>query len=110
MTNFQSSKLQLTAGCRFGLSLSKRIEYLSLAASNARSEFPTAATRQETIELLTEAEDKLEVAQVQIEIQRSISQLDDDDDERKEEAMKRLDEQLFTISEVCISFDATTRS
>lgn len=83
-----------------GLDLAKRLEYLSLAASNARSQFPAASGRHETQELLREAEDRLDVAAIQVDIQRRISTLSDIEDEQKDELIAQLDEQLFSVTDV----------
>jgi nuclear pore complex protein Nup155 len=88
----------------FDLDLAKRLEYLSLAASQARSQFPSAANRIEMQELLSEAEDKLEVAQVQIEIQRAIIALTDLDVDHKEAALAHINERLFNITELYSDF------
>lgn len=85
---------------RFGLDLGKRLEYLSLAASNARSQFPAASGRYETQELLREAEDRLDVAQIQVEIQRRIAVLPDLEEDQKASLISRLDEQLFSVTDV----------
>lgn len=54
----------------FGMTLEKRIEYLSLALGNAKShqasEFETS--HQAPVEFLTDLDEKLEVANVQLEI------------------------------------------
>lgn len=85
---------------RLGLNLPRRLEYLSLAASNARSQSPTVGNRQETIDLLTEAEEKLEVAQVQMETQRAISVAHNIDDDTRDNAVAKLDTKLYNITEV----------
>jgi hypothetical protein len=56
------------------LDLERRIEYLSLAVSNAKSHPSSEYGQQETaVEFLTDLEDKLEVAQVQLEIANLLS-------------------------------------
>lgn len=54
---------------RFQLQLDRRLEYLTLAVGNAKSHPVSAGGRHETaIAFLTDLEEKLEVAQVQLEI------------------------------------------
>ncbi|QRV86756.1 non-repetitive/WGA-negative nucleoporin carboxy-terminal protein [Ceratobasidium sp. AG-Ba] len=61
--------LQSLADSENDLSLERRIEYLSLAVSNAKSHPGSEYGQQEaSVEFLTDLEDKLEVAQVQLEI------------------------------------------
>jgi nuclear pore complex protein Nup155 len=88
----------------FDLDLAKRLEYLSLAASQARSQFPSASNRLEVQELLSEAEDKLEVAQVQLEVQRAIMGLSNIDSEQKDAALAQINERLYTITELYSDF------
>lgn len=58
---------------RFDLDLGTRIEYLTLAVANAKSHPISAGGRHETaIAFLTDLEEKLEVAQVQLEIYNTL--------------------------------------
>ena len=81
----------------YSLPIHKRVEYLSLAVGNAKSEFPSS--RGDAVQFLTDAEEKLEVAQVQIEIYRAIEELDLEDAE-KQSVLERVEQGLYTISEV----------
>ena len=55
------------------MSLSSRVEYLTLAVGNAKSHPVSAGGRHETaIAFLTELEEKLDVAQVQLELQAAL--------------------------------------
>jgi nuclear pore complex protein Nup155 len=59
---------------RSDLDLESRIEHLSLAVSNAKSHPSSEYGQHETaVEFLTDLEDKLEVAQVQLEIANLLS-------------------------------------
>lgn len=70
---------------------------MSLAVGNAKSQFP--ATRDDAVQFLTDIEEKLEVAQVQIEIFRAIEELDLPSDEKRQ-WLDRVEDRLYTISEV----------
>jgi nuclear pore complex protein Nup155 len=83
----------------FPLSIHKRVEYLSLAVGNAKSQFPS--TRGDAVQFLTDVEEKLEVAQVQIEIYRAIEDLDLSPAEKRQ-WLDKVEDRLFTISEVRI--------
>ena len=101
--------------CRLNLQLTRRIEYLSLAVSNAKST-PNLTTKSENGEIfsfLTDLEEKLEVAQVQIEVLQNVLDLSDDqfdlnnhhNEDRnagptKEDVVQVLQSRLLTISEV----------
>jgi nuclear pore complex protein Nup155 len=90
---------------RLPLSLSQRIEYLTLAVGNAKSHPVSAGGKHESaISFLTELEEKLEVSQVQFEIFHTLSprlqsQPSDPDLTEKVELLER---GLFNITEVCI--------
>ena len=99
----------LIPGYSFPLSLHKRVEYLSLAVSNAKSQLPSAASATSAaslgVEFLTEIEEKLEVAMVQIEIFRAVEESprigrDMERDEEKSTWLEKLEDKLYTISEV----------
>lgn len=82
----------------FPLALHQRVEYLSLAVGNAKSQVPSTS-RGDTVQFLTEIEEKLEVAQVQIEIFRAIEEGNLPQDE-KQQWLDKVEDRLFTISEV----------
>lgn len=84
----------------FGLSLNKRLEYLSLASSNAKSQFPNPSMRQDIISFLTEIDEKLEVGSVQVEIYQQVEELIDLEDQQRTNLLKQLDERLYSITEV----------
>lgn len=92
----------LAESTEFALNLNKRLEYLSLASSNAKSQFPSPAMRQDIIGFLTEIDEKLEVGAVQVEIYRQLEELTDLEDHQKEGMRKRLEGRLFSISEVSL--------
>ena len=56
--------------------------------------------RQDIISFLTEIDEKLEVGTVQVEVFRQVEDLQDVTDQQKDNMLKRLDERLFSISEV----------
>ena len=88
---------------RFSLSLSQRIEYLTLAVGNAKSHPVSAGGKHESaISFLTDLEEKLDVSQVQLEIFFTLSprlqaQPTDSDLREKVELLER---GLFNITEV----------
>ena len=84
----------------FDLPLEARLEYLTLAVGNAKSHPVSAGSRQETaIAFLTDLEEKLEVAQVQLEILNFLQKYYHDQDERGER-VRLLSKGLMTITEV----------
>ncbi|KAI5478404.1 nuclear pore complex protein Nup155 [Pseudohyphozyma bogoriensis] len=85
----------------FPLSLHKRVEYLALAVGNAKSQFPTSKT--DSVQFLTEVEEKLEVAQVQVEIFRAIEELSLPAEE-KAAWLEKCEDRLYTISELYSEF------
>ncbi|GJN92310.1 hypothetical protein Rhopal_005340-T1 [Rhodotorula paludigena] len=86
----------------FPLALQKRVEYLSLAVGNAKSQLPSSA-RGDAVQFLTDVEEKLEVAQVQIEIFRAIEDGRMPQDE-KQAWLEKVEDRLFTISELYSEF------
>ncbi|GAA5858950.1 hypothetical protein JCM8547_007170 [Rhodosporidiobolus lusitaniae] len=84
------------------LSLQKRVEYLSLAVGNAKSQLPSTS-RGDAVQFLTDVEEKLEVAQVQIEIFRAIEEGDLPQDE-KQAWLEKVEDRLLTISELYSDF------
>ena len=88
----------------FDLPLDARLEYLTLAVGNAKSHPVSAGSRQETaIAFLTDLEEKLEVAQVQLELLNTLMPHFNDQDEVGEKA-RLLSQRLMSITEVCASF------
>ncbi|KAI0304810.1 nucleoporin [Russula brevipes] len=93
----------LAESSEFSLSLSQRIEYLTLAVGNAKSHPVSAGGKHESaIAFLTELEEKLEVSQVQLEIFHTLSprlqsQPSDSDLREKVELLER---GLFSITEL----------
>ncbi|PCH33730.1 nucleoporin [Wolfiporia cocos MD-104 SS10] len=68
----------------FDFDLPRRLEYLTLAVSNAKSNPVTASNKRETaIAYLTELEDKLAVAQVQLELYNTLAPLHKEGEARK---------------------------
>jgi hypothetical protein len=87
---------------RFDLNLDVRLEYLTLAVANAKSHPISATGKHETaIAFLTDLEEKLDVAQVQLEIYNTLSPHVDDAVEVGDR-IKTLSKRLFTMTEVCI--------
>lgn len=89
---------------RFELNLDARLEYLTLAVANAKSHPISTGGRHETaIAFLTELEEKLDVAQVQLEIYNTLSpHINDDKDVG--DRIQTLSKQLFKMQDVRISF------
>lgn len=85
----------------FPLSLQKRVEYLSLAVGNAKSQLPSSSSSRggDAVQFLTDVEEKLEVAQVQIEVLRAIEEGSLPSDE-KQAWLDKVEERLFTVTEV----------
>jgi nuclear pore complex protein Nup155 len=85
---------------RFDLHLDARIEYLTLAVANAKSHPISIGGRHETaIAFLTDLEEKLDVAQVQLEIYNTLLPHVNDAPEVGER-IKSLSTQLFTMTDV----------
>lgn len=76
------------------------MEYLSLAVGNAKSQLPSS--KGDAVQFLTECEEKLEVAQVQIEIIRAIEESSLPQLE-KENVVSRLGQGLCSISDVSLA-------
>jgi nuclear pore complex protein Nup155 len=84
----------------FDLSLNQRLEYLTLAVGNAKSHPVSVGGRHETaIAFLTELEEKLEVAQVQLEVYNTL-QPHIDDDPHVGNRIRLLNKKLLPVSEV----------
>ncbi|CEQ42380.1 SPOSA6832_04172, partial [Sporobolomyces salmonicolor] len=86
----------------FPLSLQKRVEYLSLAVGNAKSQAPSGS-RGDSVQFLTDVEEKLEVAQVQIEVFRAIEDSNMDPEEKRA-WLEKVEDRLFTITELYSEF------
>ncbi|GEM10376.1 nuclear pore complex protein Nup155 [Rhodotorula toruloides] len=86
----------------FPLSLQKRVEYLSLAVGNAKSQIPSSS-RGDAVQFVTDVEEKLEVAQVQVEIFRAIEESEMPQDE-KQRWLDKVEDRLFTITELYSEF------
>lgn len=85
---------------RFNLNLDVRLEYLTLAVANAKSHPISATGRHETaIAFLTDLEEKLDVAQVQLEIYNTLLPHVNDAQEVGDR-IKLLSTRLFTMTEV----------
>lgn len=85
---------------RFDLPLDARLEYLTLAVGNAKSHPVSVGSRHETaIAFLTDLEEKLEVAQVQLELFNILSPHMNDPGEIGEK-VKLLSKGLMTVTEV----------
>lgn len=83
------------------MDLSTRIEYFTLAVGNAKSHPITATGRHETaIAFLTDLEEKLDVAQVQLEVYNALLPHAVNPGEEGHR-IKQLNKKLFTMSEVC---------
>ncbi|KAF9455109.1 nucleoporin [Macrolepiota fuliginosa MF-IS2] len=85
---------------QFDLDLSSRLEYLTLAVANAKSHPISAGGRHETaIQFLTDLEEKLDVAQVQLEIYNTLLPHVSDAPE-VEEKVRALSKQLMSMTEL----------
>ena len=85
------------------LDLSTRLEYFTLAVGNAKSHPVTANGRHETaIAFLTDLEEKLDVAQVQLEVYNALLPHAGNPGDQGLR-IRQLNKKLFTISEVYYS-------
>ena len=84
---------------RLELPLPQRLEYLTLAVANAKSS-SSAHDGAMSVEFRTDIEEKLDVAQVQIEICRTVYESDELADDLRTELVRQLNQRLLTISEV----------
>ncbi|CAK5280503.1 unnamed protein product, partial [Mycena citricolor] len=88
----------------FPVTLESRIEYLTLAVGNAKSHPISAGGKHETaIAFLTDLEEKLEVAQVQLEILNALAAAQNPRPETPQ-AMALLRTRLFTMTELYQEF------
>ncbi|CAO1633399.1 unnamed protein product [Jaminaea pallidilutea] len=98
----------LAESTELDLNLFQRLEYLTLASNNAKSSAVGATGgAYATVTFVSEIEEKLEVAQVQVEVYRAIRELSSDDaryedveldDDKKNLLLNELDGQLLDIS------------
>ncbi|PWN28575.1 nucleoporin-domain-containing protein [Jaminaea rosea] len=98
----------LAESSELDLGLFQRLEYLTLAANNAKSASAGASQLNgngedgfhSTVSFVTSIEEKLEVAQVQVEVYRALTDLPADqlDEERKRPLLEELDAALLDIS------------
>ncbi|KAG9222729.1 hypothetical protein CCMSSC00406_0004643 [Pleurotus cornucopiae] len=96
----------LAESTEFDLSLSSRYEYLTLAVGNAKSHPISSDGRHETaIAFLTDLEEKLEVAQVQLEMYTTLTPHLNDPEVG--ERIQLLSKRLFTMSELYQDYAAT---
>ncbi|KAG5647653.1 hypothetical protein DXG03_009006 [Asterophora parasitica] len=90
----------LAESTQFDLGLDARLEYLTLAVANAKSHPISANGRHETaIAFLTDLEEKLDVAQVQLEVYNFLAPHVDDAPEVGER-IRELSKQLFTMTDL----------
>lgn len=84
----------------FDIPLESRIEYLTLAVGNAKSHpISTGGNHEEALAFLTDLEEKLEVAQVQLELYHTLLPRIGDSEESKNR-IKLLTKGLYTVSQV----------
>ena len=96
-------KQRWCTSCSIDLSLDARLEYLTLAVGNAKSHPISVGGRHETaIAFLTDLEEKLDVAQVQLEVYNALVPHLNDPGEAGEK-VRILSKTLLTMSEVCAS-------
>jgi nuclear pore complex protein Nup155 len=94
----------LAESSSFPLALDSRIEYLTLAVGNAKSHPISMNSRHETaIAFLTDLEDKLDVARVQLEIYHALLATGQDQGPGAE-LVQELTKRLFTMSELYIEY------
>ncbi|KAF8971407.1 nucleoporin [Flammula alnicola] len=94
----------LAESTQFDLHLDVRLEYLTLAVANAKSHPISAGGRHETaIAFLTDLEEKLDVAQVQLEIYNTLLP-HVNDDPTVGERINSLSKQLFTMTDLYQKF------
>jgi hypothetical protein len=87
-------------GYRFEVELDSRLEYLTLAVANAKSHPISAGGRHETaIAFLSDLEEKLDVAQVQLEIYNTLLPHVNDAPEVGDR-IRMLSKQLLTMTDV----------
>ncbi|TIB67852.1 nucleoporin-domain-containing protein [Wallemia mellicola] len=96
----------LADSLEFTLSLSRRLEYLSLALSNAKSQRQPVSTSSDIgdVEFMTNLEEKIEVAQVQVEIFRAVREHPEITPENKQNMLTMLEQRLYNVSELFREF------
>ncbi|TIB10278.1 hypothetical protein E3P92_02688 [Wallemia ichthyophaga] len=95
----------LADSVEFPLSLSRRLEYLSLALSNAKSQrHPASASDIGDVEFMTNLEEKIEVAQVQVEIYRAVKEHTEVAPDAKQNMQQMLEQRLYNVSELFREF------
>ena len=100
MTKLSACVWCVNLSSSFDLSLESRLEYLTLAVGNAKSHPVSAGGRHETaIAFLSDLEEKLDVAQVQLEMYNILLPHANDPGEDGEK-VRLLSRALFTITEV----------
>jgi hypothetical protein len=111
--NIDDTRCFISVFFRFSLTLSQRIEYLTLAVGNAKSHPVSAGGKHESaIAFLTDLEEKLEVSQVQLEIFHNLSprlQSQPSDSDLMEK-VELLEKGLFSITEVRTLISSCKRS
>jgi len=97
---FLLRSFDLLVGHRFEVELESRLEYLTLAVANAKSHPISAGGRHETaIAFLSDLEEKLDVAQVQLEIYNTLLPHVNDAPEVGDR-IRMLSKQLLTMTDV----------
>lgn len=87
----------------FALDLRDRIEYLALAVGNAKSVSPSHVEANEVVTFLSQAEDSLEVAQIQARVLQALQQVGPDELDAERcallaDSIEWLDEELLDLS------------
>ena len=87
----------------FGLDLRERIEYLALAVGNAKSVSPSHVEANDVVTFLSQAEDSLEVAQIQARVLQALQQIGPDELDAERSALladsiEWLNEELLDLS------------
>lgn len=95
--NFSAAQLYagLAQSTELDITLDDRVEYLSKASSNAKSAFVNSI---DLVQFTTDIDEKLEVAQVQVEVFRAVQESEAIDEEQKVALLQELDGQLLDIS------------
>lgn len=95
--NFSAAQLYagLAQSTELDITLDDRIEYLSKASSNAKSAFVNSI---DLVQFTTDIDEKLEVAQVQVEVFRAVQESEAIEEEQKVQLLQELDGQLLDIS------------
>lgn len=83
--------------CLCSLNLAQRVQYLSFAVGHAKSQYPSSGS-DVMQQFVRDVENRLDVAQIQIEIHAVLE--GSTSLENRDELLKRLDEDLFSVSDV----------